>query len=58
MFKPSIVNFSSVTDCKMIINELQQQLQSQFANDQSIDLATILELLEAKKVEVESRYSR
>ena len=55
IYKPSITTYSSVSDCKMILDELKEELANQF------DDATYLKLvhmLDAKKVEITERYNR
>lgn len=51
VLKPPITSFSSVSDCKMVINELIKEL-AVFDDETN---AKIIELLNAKKVEVVSR---
>lgn len=53
-FKPSIVHYASVSDTKMIIHELMEELSV-------FDDATnqkLIEMLNAKKDEIDSRYNR
>lgn len=52
----SISSFSSVSDCKMILDELKEDLQEiSLSNKQLQAIATILD---NKKVEVELRYKK
>lgn len=55
IYKPSIVSFSSISDCKMIIDELKEDLANQFDNEVYLKL---VQLLDSKKVEIIERYNR
>lgn len=54
-FRPSITSYSSLLDTKMVVDELIEDLQSQ------LDAETyeqIVQILNAKKVELDERYNR
>ena len=52
----SIQSFSSVSDCKMVLDELKADLQeAQLSQDQ---LQAVIAILDNKKDEVTSRYKK
>lgn len=53
-FKSSIAHYASVSDAKMIVEELKQEL-SVFDDETNQKL---IELLELKQSEIDSRYNR
>lgn len=55
-FKPSIITYSSIGDCKMICDELKIDLSVLEINQEQMDL--IIQVLEGKKKEIEERYCK
>lgn len=55
-FKPSIVDFGSVSDCKMIVDELKIDLSVLELNIEQQEL--LFSILEKKKEEIDIRYGR
>jgi len=53
-FKPSIIDYSSIRDCKMILDELKIDLLPIINNKEQKDLLNLL--LDSKIEEVNSRY--
>ncbi len=55
-FKQSIVDFGSMLDCKMILNELYEQLEEVIIDKTTLKL--VQAHLNNKQREVEERYKR